>query len=264
MSRCATSCCPDELKRAFASVIVARKEGEAALERARAETASLRSLANAGPDGGRQPGPAPAADPPGARGVERQHDRVRRARGGPGVVGVGARTHAAPARPAAAAGAPSRAPGQRGNPVPDGVEIERKYRLRTAPPPEATGTPWRRGPPPGAGLPRRAARRAPGAAERARRRSRGVPADPQGAPAGVRLPRGRAGDRRPCLRSMRWPRPTRSGARSARSATSFRMAPSTWRSTSSSRRRDSCSWRWSCRTTTSRWRCRPGSGSGAT
>jgi regulator of protease activity HflC (stomatin/prohibitin superfamily) len=39
---------PGELKRVFASVIAARKEGEAALERARAETASLRALANAG------------------------------------------------------------------------------------------------------------------------------------------------------------------------------------------------------------------------
>lgn len=39
---------PGELKRAFASVIAARKDGEAALERARAETASLRALANAG------------------------------------------------------------------------------------------------------------------------------------------------------------------------------------------------------------------------
>ena len=39
---------PGELKRSFASVIVARKEGEAALERARAETAALRGLANAG------------------------------------------------------------------------------------------------------------------------------------------------------------------------------------------------------------------------
>lgn len=38
---------PGELKRAYASVIAARKEGEAALERARAETAALRSLANA-------------------------------------------------------------------------------------------------------------------------------------------------------------------------------------------------------------------------
>ncbi len=37
-----------ELKRAFAGVITARKEGEAALERARGETASLRNLANAG------------------------------------------------------------------------------------------------------------------------------------------------------------------------------------------------------------------------
>jgi regulator of protease activity HflC (stomatin/prohibitin superfamily) len=37
-----------ELKRAFAGVITARKEGEAALERARGETASLRHLANAG------------------------------------------------------------------------------------------------------------------------------------------------------------------------------------------------------------------------
>jgi len=39
---------PGELKRAYASVITARKDGEAALERARAETAALRSLANAG------------------------------------------------------------------------------------------------------------------------------------------------------------------------------------------------------------------------
>jgi regulator of protease activity HflC (stomatin/prohibitin superfamily) len=39
---------PGELKRAFAGVIAARKEGEAALVRARAETASLRNLANAG------------------------------------------------------------------------------------------------------------------------------------------------------------------------------------------------------------------------
>jgi regulator of protease activity HflC (stomatin/prohibitin superfamily) len=37
-----------ELKKAFAGVITARKEGEAALERARGETASLRNLANAG------------------------------------------------------------------------------------------------------------------------------------------------------------------------------------------------------------------------
>jgi regulator of protease activity HflC (stomatin/prohibitin superfamily) len=39
---------PGELKRAYAAVPAARKEGEAALERARAETAALRSLANAG------------------------------------------------------------------------------------------------------------------------------------------------------------------------------------------------------------------------
>lgn len=39
---------PGELKRAFTGVIAARKEGEAALERARGETAALRSLANAG------------------------------------------------------------------------------------------------------------------------------------------------------------------------------------------------------------------------
>src|SRR5215469_13419437 len=36
-----------DLKRSFAQVVKARKEGEAALERARGETASLRSLANA-------------------------------------------------------------------------------------------------------------------------------------------------------------------------------------------------------------------------
>lgn len=39
---------PGELKRSFAAVLAARKEGEVALERARAETAALRSLANAG------------------------------------------------------------------------------------------------------------------------------------------------------------------------------------------------------------------------
>jgi regulator of protease activity HflC (stomatin/prohibitin superfamily) len=39
---------PAELKRAYAGTVAARKDGEAALERARAETASLRSLANAG------------------------------------------------------------------------------------------------------------------------------------------------------------------------------------------------------------------------
>jgi regulator of protease activity HflC (stomatin/prohibitin superfamily) len=39
---------PGELKRAFAGVIAARKEAEAALERARGETGALRNLANAG------------------------------------------------------------------------------------------------------------------------------------------------------------------------------------------------------------------------
>lgn len=39
---------PSELKRAFAGLVAARREGEAALERARGETAALRSLANAG------------------------------------------------------------------------------------------------------------------------------------------------------------------------------------------------------------------------
>jgi regulator of protease activity HflC (stomatin/prohibitin superfamily) len=38
---------PGELKKAFAQVVTARKEGLAALERARGETAALRSLANA-------------------------------------------------------------------------------------------------------------------------------------------------------------------------------------------------------------------------
>lgn len=38
---------PGDLKRAFAQVVMARKEGQAALERARGETAALRSLANA-------------------------------------------------------------------------------------------------------------------------------------------------------------------------------------------------------------------------
>jgi regulator of protease activity HflC (stomatin/prohibitin superfamily) len=39
---------PGELKRVFAGVVAARKEGEATLEKVRAETAALRSLANAG------------------------------------------------------------------------------------------------------------------------------------------------------------------------------------------------------------------------
>jgi regulator of protease activity HflC (stomatin/prohibitin superfamily) len=39
---------PSDLKRAFAAVIAARHEGAAALERARGETAALRSLSNAG------------------------------------------------------------------------------------------------------------------------------------------------------------------------------------------------------------------------
>jgi regulator of protease activity HflC (stomatin/prohibitin superfamily) len=39
---------PGELKRAFAGIVAARREGEIALERARGETAALRSLANAG------------------------------------------------------------------------------------------------------------------------------------------------------------------------------------------------------------------------
>jgi regulator of protease activity HflC (stomatin/prohibitin superfamily) len=39
---------PGELKRAYAGIVAARREGEAALERARGETAALRTLANAG------------------------------------------------------------------------------------------------------------------------------------------------------------------------------------------------------------------------
>lgn len=39
---------PGDLKRVFAGVVAARKDGEAALERVRAETAALRNLANAG------------------------------------------------------------------------------------------------------------------------------------------------------------------------------------------------------------------------
>jgi regulator of protease activity HflC (stomatin/prohibitin superfamily) len=39
---------PAELKRAYAAVVTARQEGAASLERARGETAALRSLANAG------------------------------------------------------------------------------------------------------------------------------------------------------------------------------------------------------------------------
>jgi regulator of protease activity HflC (stomatin/prohibitin superfamily) len=47
---------PADLKRAFAAVIAARHEGAAALERARGETAALRSLANAGRMVGDNPG----------------------------------------------------------------------------------------------------------------------------------------------------------------------------------------------------------------
>jgi len=39
---------PGELKRAYAGIVAARREGEAAVERARGETAALRGLANAG------------------------------------------------------------------------------------------------------------------------------------------------------------------------------------------------------------------------
>jgi regulator of protease activity HflC (stomatin/prohibitin superfamily) len=39
---------PGDLKRVFAGVVAARKEGEAGLERVRSETAALRNLANAG------------------------------------------------------------------------------------------------------------------------------------------------------------------------------------------------------------------------
>lgn len=38
---------PGEMRRTFAEVIKARNEGQAALERARGETAALRNLANA-------------------------------------------------------------------------------------------------------------------------------------------------------------------------------------------------------------------------
>lgn len=38
---------PGEMKKAFAQVVKAQKEGQAAMERARGETAALRSLANA-------------------------------------------------------------------------------------------------------------------------------------------------------------------------------------------------------------------------
>lgn len=47
---------PADLKRAFTAVIAARHEGVAALERARGETAALRSLANAGRMVGDNPG----------------------------------------------------------------------------------------------------------------------------------------------------------------------------------------------------------------
>jgi regulator of protease activity HflC (stomatin/prohibitin superfamily) len=48
---------PSELKRAFAAVVVARTEGAAALERARGETAALRSAANARRMVSEDPGP---------------------------------------------------------------------------------------------------------------------------------------------------------------------------------------------------------------
>jgi regulator of protease activity HflC (stomatin/prohibitin superfamily) len=47
---------PGELKRGFAGIVAARREGEAALERARGETAALRALANAGRLVGDNPG----------------------------------------------------------------------------------------------------------------------------------------------------------------------------------------------------------------
>jgi regulator of protease activity HflC (stomatin/prohibitin superfamily) len=47
---------PADLKRAFAAVVAARHEGAASLERARGETAALRSLANAGRMVGDNPG----------------------------------------------------------------------------------------------------------------------------------------------------------------------------------------------------------------
>lgn len=47
---------PSDLKRAFSAVVAARHEGAAALERARGETAALRSLANAGRMLGDNPG----------------------------------------------------------------------------------------------------------------------------------------------------------------------------------------------------------------
>jgi regulator of protease activity HflC (stomatin/prohibitin superfamily) len=46
---------PGDLKRVFAQVVIARKEGQAALEKARAETATLRHLANAASLVDRQP-----------------------------------------------------------------------------------------------------------------------------------------------------------------------------------------------------------------
>jgi regulator of protease activity HflC (stomatin/prohibitin superfamily) len=52
---------PADLKRAFAETLKAKQEGQAALERARGETAALRNLANAAgltrPGSGREPGP---------------------------------------------------------------------------------------------------------------------------------------------------------------------------------------------------------------
>jgi regulator of protease activity HflC (stomatin/prohibitin superfamily) len=99
---------PGELKRLFAGVVAARKEGEASLERVRAETAALRSLANAGrlvednpgllqlrmlqqvggstgntvllsmPDG--HGGPGPAGDAAAAAAVARSADVARRSR----------------------------------------------------------------------------------------------------------------------------------------------------------------------------------------
>ena len=71
---------PGELKRAFAGIVAARREGEAALERARGETAALRSLANAGRLIEDNPGLLQLRILQQLGGVDRQHDRARRAR----------------------------------------------------------------------------------------------------------------------------------------------------------------------------------------
>ena len=73
---------PAELKRAFAGIVAARREGEAALERARGETAALRSLANAGRMIEDNPGLLQLRILQQLERLVGQHDHARRARHG--------------------------------------------------------------------------------------------------------------------------------------------------------------------------------------